>query len=161
MFAANSLFGQLSICPSLFRRQPVQLRVLGRNAAVGMQFMDAQIAAVGQAKGFRRQRNFTLFEQAKIMQIAIAKRGAHDFLVAQIDRHLGFLRVAPFLAAVVLALFFFGRSMGCSVTSTMITSKTVSLGCKDFLPGRRNWPESSSAFSTFAMVRQTVASLTP
>lgn len=53
------------------------------------------------------------------------------------------------------------RSIGCSVASIRTTSIKVSLGCSTFLPGKRNSPDFIRAFSTFLIVRQTVASLTP
>jgi len=96
MFTTYSLFGQFSICPFLFHCQPMQFRVLGWDAAVGMQFVDPQIAAVSQAESISDHYDCTFFEQAKIMRTAIAKSGAQDFFAAQIDRYLGFLRVPLF-----------------------------------------------------------------
>ena len=104
---------------------------------------------------------FVILEKLKVMLAALAKGGGYDFSGFLVGDQLRFLGMSPLFAAVVLFLAFFGRSTGCSLASTRITSKTVSLGWSAFLPGRRNFFERTRTSSTLRMVRQTVASLTP
>ena len=69
-----------------------------------------------------------LFEQAKIMGAAIGEGSSDDLPGLLVNHHLGFLGVALLFATVVPFLLFFGRSIGCSLTSTSTTSMIVSLG---------------------------------
>src|SRR5690242_2092528 len=104
---------------------------------------------------------FLVLEKLKVMLAALAKSGRHNFSGFLVGDQLRFLGMSLLFAAVVLFLAFFGRSTGCSLASTRITSKTVSLGWSAFLSGRRNFFECTSTSSTLRMVRQTVASLIP
>ena len=107
--------------------------------------------------------NITLviLEKLKVMFTSLSKSSCQNFGGFLVGNQLCFLSVALLFATVMPFLAFFGRSTGCSLTSISTTSKWVSLGWSAFLPGRRNWPERTNAFSTFRMVRQTVASLRP
>jgi hypothetical protein len=82
-----------------------------------------------------------------------------DFLGFLVDDQLCFLGVTLLFAAVVPALLFFGRSIGCWVASISTTSVSVSFGCKAFLPANQNSSDFISTFSTFRIIRHTVASL--
>ena len=152
---------QLPIACLLLLGQGVKLRFLGRDLAVGMQMAQAQIPQIGQSANVIGEETSTLLEQLKIMLAALGKGGRQDGLRLWVDNQLRFVGVALLFAAVVLALLFFGRSIGCSVASISTTSISVSLGCSAFLPGRRNSPDFISTFSTLWIVRHTVASLTP
>jgi hypothetical protein len=104
---------------------------------------------------------FVVLEKLKVMLAALSKGSRHNFCGFLVGNQLRLLRMSPLFAAIVLFLAFFGRSTGCSLASTRITSKTVSLGWSAFLPGKRNFFERTRTSSTLRMVRQTVASLTP
>lgn len=105
----------------------MQLRLLGRDLAVGMQFGDPQIATVCQTANVTGQGRTTLFEQLEVVLAADGKVGRENGAGRLVDNHLGFLGVPLLFAAVVLALLFFGRSIGCSVASISTTSIGVSL----------------------------------
>ena len=152
---------QFSISSLLLNGQWVVFGFLGWRLAVGMQASQALISTVCQAANMRCHASIVFFEQPKVVHSAFAKSGRDDLQGVLVDHHLCFLRVTPFLAAVVSPLLFLGRSIGCSVTSTSTISMIVSLACNTFLPGSRNWPDFINAFSTFRMVRQTVDSLIP
>jgi len=152
---------QFAIAGFLFSGQRMQLRALGRDLAVLMQIIDAKIPRIGQAADVLRHIAPAIFEQRKIMLSAWRKSGSEDHLGVLVHNQLRFLGMSLLLSTVVLTLLFLGRSIGCSVASINTTSIKVSLGCKAFLPGSRNSPDFMSTFSTFRMVRHTVASLTP
>ena len=153
--------GQFVIAGFLFFGQRMKLRPLGRKLAVFMQMIEAQITRIGQTADLFRQVASAIFEQRKIMVAAWVKSRGDDYLRLLVHHHLRLLGMPLLLSAVVPALLFWGRSMGCSVTSTNTTSINVSLGCKAFLPSNRNSPDFMSTFSTLRIVRHTVASLTP
>ena len=102
-----------------------------------------------------------ILEQLEVMLAALTKGGGYDFSGFLVSNQLRLLSMSLLFATIVLFLAFFGRSMGCSLASTRITSKSVSLGWSTFLPGKRNFFELTSMSSTLRIVRQTVASLTP
>ena len=139
----------------------MKLRALGRDLAVGMKIVQTQVSSICKAANMFRKNTAAFFEQFEIMLAPIAKGGREDFLRLLIDNQLGFLGVTLLFATVVPALLFFGRSIGCSVASISATSISVSLGRRAFFPGKRNSPDFISTFSTFRIVRHTVASLIP
>jgi len=151
----------LPIARLLLFSQRMKLRFLGRDLAVRMQMAQAQIPCICQAANLFREETSALLEQFKIMLASIGKSPRKDGVCLLLDNQLRFLSVTLLFAAVVLALLFFGRSIGCSVASISTTSISVSLGWRAFLPGRRNSPDFISTFSTLWIVRHTVASLTP
>ena len=104
--------------------------------AVSMQPVDAQIPAVRQAKDVGTHLRQIFCENAKIMHSARAKSRCDDFQRTLVDDYLCFLRMPLLLSTVILSLLFFGRSIGCSVTSINTTSITVSLDLSAFLPGK-------------------------
>lgn len=61
-------------------------------------------------------------ESAKVMDSTVAKSSANDLPIGLVDHHLRFQGVLLLLATVVTALFFLGRSIGLSVTSTTSTA---------------------------------------
>jgi hypothetical protein len=139
----------------------MKLRALGRDLAVGMKMVQTQVSSICQAADMFGKYASAFFEQVKIMLAPAGKCRGDDFLGLFVDDQLRFLGVTFLFTAVVPALLFFGRSIGCSVASISTTSISVSLGCNAFLPGKRNSPDFISTFSTFWIVRHTVASLTP
>ena len=64
-------------------------------------------------------------------------------------------------SAVITALFFLGRSIGLSPTSTMTTSHCKLVDVSAFLPGKLNCPDLISLSSTRWTILQTVDSWTP
>src|SRR6266498_4844301 len=141
--------------------QRMIFRFLERCLAVFMEIGQALIASICQYPNVFRHVTSVILEQLKIMFASIGKGGGNDFGGLLVGHQLRFLGMAPLFAAVMPILAFFGRSIGCSLASTSTTSKTVSLGCNTFLPGRRNLPERTRTSSTFWMVRQTADSLMP
>lgn len=125
-----------------------------------MQVGDAQITRISQAADLLRQVAATVFEQGEVMLAALRKGCSKNHLGFLVHNQLRFLGVSLLLSAVVPALLFLGRSIGCSVASTSTTSINVSLRWRAFRPGNRNSPDFINAFSTLRMVRHTVASLT-
>ena len=111
-------------------------RFLLRRRAVGVKFLDALIPAVGDRFNQQAQRRFAFLEQREVGLLAFAKIGGDNLAGNRVGNHLGFERVAFFLAGVVAPLFFFGRSQRHSVASIKTTSKTVSLWRRAFFPGR-------------------------
>ena len=152
---------KLPIARFLLFSQRMKLRFLGRDLAVRMKFTQTEISRICQAADVFGKERAAFFEQFKIMLASIGKGCGDDGLGLLIDNQLRFLGVALLFATIMPALLFFGRSIGCSVTSISTTSISVSLGCNAFLPGRRNSPDFISTFSIFWIVRHTVASLTP
>lgn len=64
-----------------------------------------------------------------------------------------------FFAAIEATLFFWGRSIGLSVTSTTMTLQLSLWWGNSFLPGKRNLPELINKVSTFCTSRHTAYSL--
>lgn len=58
-------------------------------------------------------------KKLEVVRLALTVVGAQNSLTLPIENYLRFQRVALFLFAVVVALLFFGLSIGVSVTSTM------------------------------------------
>ncbi len=145
----------------LFLGQCMKLRAFGRDLAVFMQLVYSKIRRIGQTGDMLRHSGATVFEQGKVMLTAHPKICSHNHVSFLVHDQLCFLGMPFLLSAVVPTLLFFGRSMGCSVASINTTSINVSLACKALRPGSRNSPDFISTFSTFRIVRHTVASLTP
>ena len=150
---AISLF--LSLCQSMI------FGFLERSLAVFMKFSQALISSICQNMKVLCEVTAIVLEQLKIMFASITKSRGNNLSTYSIGNYLCFLGMTLLFAAVMPFLAFFGRSIGCSLTSTSTTSNTVSLAWSAFLPGNRNLPERTKAFSTLWIVRQTVASLTP
>ena len=109
--------------------------LVGR-AAIGMECFESLIAAVGQHFELRRWRQAGAFEEGKVVSFAGGDRDAQNLLRNRIDHALSFLGVALFLSGVAATLFFWGRSMRCSLASTTITVRSREPSCRAFLPGR-------------------------
>lgn len=114
----------------------MQFGFLGRRPAIGMEFGQSLITSIRKSAGMWCQCTVAVLEQLKIMLTTKAEVCRKDFFCVQVGNQLRFLGVTLLFAAVVPALSFFGRSIGCSVASTSTISIKVSLDCRAFLPGR-------------------------
>src|SRR6266498_3962614 len=161
MLNQDSFTSQRTISLLLLLCQRMVFGFLERRLAVFVKFRQALVASICQYPNVLRNLTSIVLEKLEVMFAPIAKAGCHNFSGLLVGHHLCFLGVSSLFAAVMPLLAFFGRSIGCSLTSTSTTSKTVSLGCNTFLPGRRNLPERTRTSSTFWMVRQTADSLMP
>lgn len=97
---------------------------------------DPLVASVAQEFHICGQHQTRGFVERKVMCFARANRHTHDALTGMINHDLRFLGVAPLFAGVELALFFWGRSMRCSLASTISTLHSTSEARNVFLPGR-------------------------
>lgn len=122
----------------LWRCERMMLAFLVRCLAVGVEFVHALIAGVGQQFEMWRQGQAALLEQSKIVSFARADRHAQNLLMSLVNHELSFLGMAFLFAGVTPALFFWvwGRSMRCSLASTTITVRSKAPSCNTFLPGR-------------------------
>ena len=122
----------------LFEREPMMLAFLVRCLAVGVEFMHTLITAIGQQFQSGRQRQAALLEKSKVVRPSSACDHAQNLLRAIVNHDLPFLGVAFLLTRVEPALFFWGRSMRCSLASTTITIRSKEPSCNAFLPGKWN-----------------------
>jgi len=148
MLNHNSLPCQTPIALLFSFRQSMIFGFLERCLTILMKFGQSLIASICQNTQMVREFTGIIFEQLKVMFTSITKGGRYDLGTFSIRYHLRFLGVTLLFAAVVSFLAFFGRSTGCSLTSTSTTSNTVSLAWSVFLPGKRNFFERTKASST-------------
>lgn len=127
MFNQDTFAGQSQVVGFLFLVQRLEFSFLGRCLTIAMDFGHPLVPGISQQQDMRRQTQVTFFEELEIMSFPGAEGGGQDHSSRLLDKHLSFLRVAFFLAAVVLPLFFSGRSIGCSVTSTTMISSCLPL----------------------------------
>ena len=160
MLNHDPLSSQPMISLLLLFGQRMILGFLERGLAVFMKFCQALVTSIRQDPNMLGKVEFVILEKLKVRFAALAKGSRHNFSGFLAGDRLCILGMSPLFAAIVLFLAFFGRSTGCSLASTRITSKTVSLGWSAFLPGRRNFFELTRTSSTLRRVRHTVASLT-
>src|SRR6185503_18959672 len=132
MLNHNPLASQRTISLLLLLGQRMILRFLERGLAVLIEFCQALVTSIGQNSNVLSNVQFVVLEKLKVMLAALAKSSGHNFSSFLVGDQLRFLRVSLLFAAVVRFLAFFGRSTGCSLASTRITSKTVSLGWSAF-----------------------------
>ena len=92
-----------------------------------------------------------VFIQSEIVRFSTTFGDTYDFFRSLVDNNLCFYGVFFLLARVVLPLFFLGRSIGHSVTSTSITSM-LSSSSNAFLPGSLNLSSFTRVFSTQTIV---------
>ena len=121
VFDQQTAARQLFVFALLFGGERLFFGFFVRCARVLVMFGDALVAAVGQTGGGFEQGQAALFEQSKVMGFAQTKIGANQALIFGSHEQLRFARVALFLAAVALALFFLGRSTGVWVASMITT----------------------------------------
>jgi len=142
-------------------RQSMVLGFLEGCLAVFMKFRQSLITSICQNAKMFREFTGIVFEQLEIVFASMTKGCGYDLGTFSVSDYLRLLGMMLLFTAVMPFLAFFGRSTGCSLTSTSTTSNTVSLAWSAFLPVNRNLPECTKASSTLWMVRQTIASLTP
>lgn len=92
-----------------------------------MILVDAQISQVCQALRFFFEDELAPLEDCEVVLASSTKACRKDASRISLDNDLRLQRVTTLFAAVVRFLVFFGRWIGLSVASTMITSKTMSL----------------------------------
>lgn len=128
MFNQNPFTSQRSVFLPLPLGQGMILGFLERRLTIFMEFCQALITSIGQNPNMLRNLSLTIFEELKVVLASIGKGRGHNFDGLLIGDQLRFLGVVLLFAAVMPFLAFFGRSIGCSLTSTSTISKTVSLG---------------------------------
>lgn len=149
---------QLTVSAPLFFAQLFALRLFDRCLRIGVFLLQALITGISEQTNVFGNRQCALFEHRKIVRFAVALCRADDPVSRSVDNNLRFYRVPLFLARIVSLLFFFGRSIGVSVTSTITNSKVLSLSRSTFLPGSFKSLQCLSRFSILTIVRETVAS---
>ena len=100
MLDHEPLFRQKAVLGLLLLGERMQFALLVRQTAVGMTFVQAQVAAVCQTFGLRRQRRSALLEQCEVMHLARTKCGCQDAPAGPLNQHLSFLGMALLFAAV-------------------------------------------------------------
>jgi hypothetical protein len=149
MFNQGPFSSQGMIFLFLSLRQSMIFRLLERGLAVFMKFCQALVACVRQNAEVFSKIVAMIFEQLKIVFASTTERCGDNPGTLSFDPQLPtLLRVTLLFATVVSFLAFFGRSIGCSLTSTRMASNTVLLAWSAFLPGNRNFPKRTSTFST-------------
>jgi hypothetical protein len=93
-----------------------------RGLAVAVQFLDPLIAFICQTLSLCRDGDLAPLAQGKIVLPSLADGDTENLAGLLRDDALGVLGVALLLPAVGAPLFFCGRSIGLSVTSTTITA---------------------------------------
>ena len=149
MFNQDPFSSQDTISLLLSLRQSMMLGFLERRLTVLMQVRQSLVARICQNAKVIGEITSIILEQLKIVFASIAKRCGNNFGALAVSNYLCFLSMSLLFATVMPFLPFFGRSTGCSLTSTSTTSNAVLLAWSAFLPGRRNLPEHTRAFSTF------------
>lgn len=160
MFYYYTLLCQFSICRFLLNCQFTPFRLFHRCCAVFMQTSNALIARICKTKCFLQKLYFTLFVKRKIVSCSFAKSCVENSFACSANSHLCFYRVPLFLARVEATLFFFGRSIADSTTSTTTTS-TSEGSFSPRLTGNCNSGAALKMSSTRVMTRETVDSLKP
>ena len=128
MLNHNPLSSQRPVALLLLLRQGMIFGFLERGLAILMKFCQTLVPSVRQDPNVLRNVQSIVLEKLKVMLATLAKGGRHNFSGFLVSDQLRFLSMALLFATVVRFLVFFGRSTGCSLASTRITSKTVLLG---------------------------------
>lgn len=136
MFDDNAAAGKRVVLLFLLPCEGVEFAFFVRCLAVGMLLGYALIAGVAQKFNGGTKRQTAGFEKREIMDFARAHGDAHNLLGELIHDDLSFLGVTLFLAGVEPSLFFWGRSMRCSLASTTTTVRFKDPSCNAFLPGK-------------------------
>lgn len=161
MLIDRPLAGDPPVGTFLFLGEGMFFAPLLRQLTVGMQLLDTLVAGVGLSFDIRMQSYTRFLAQPEVMSPATPKAGTDNRLSVFIDNDLAFYGVPLLFAGVVLALSFFGRSMGDSVASTSTTSYATPLLRNAFLPGRAKRLSLMSVSSTQRMVLYALLSLKP
>lgn len=148
MFNPNSFSCQTPIALFFSFCQSMVFGFLEGCLAVFMKFCQSLITSICENAKIFRELTGIVFEQLEVMFASMTKGCGYDLGTFSISDYLRFLGMTLLFTAVVPFLAFFGRSTGCSLTSTRTTSNTVSLVWSACLPGRRNFFERTKASST-------------
>jgi hypothetical protein len=140
--------GQGFIFRALLLRQHTTAPAFVRRAALGVELGDTLIAAVGQQFAVPVQAQPTALENLEVVLASLAAGDGENPARGFIHRYLAFERVTFLFAAVAATLLFFGRSMGCSLTSTTTTFHCTAAPRVALHPGSAKAPDLMSAFST-------------
>jgi hypothetical protein len=127
MFNHNPFSSQDPIAPLFSFRQRVVFGFLERRLVIFMKFCQPLISGICQDAKVFSKLTTVVFEQLKIVFVSITESGGNDLSALAVGNYLRFLGGALLFATIMPFLTFFGRSTGCSLTSTSITSNTVSL----------------------------------
>lgn len=136
VFNDDSFLRQLAVERFLFHRQRVIFACFVRDSAVFVQLQQPLITTVGQQQNPAKDRPNRRFENLKIMHGPFVLGGAENFLRFDVDDDLRFYRMPFFFAGIPVFLFFLGRSIGLSVTSTARVRPAFSLDSNAFFPGK-------------------------
>jgi len=158
VFNRNPLTRQLTVCPTLRGTQLTAFRLLDRCLRQFVFFVQTLITRIAKQTNVICNLKARFFEHGKIVRPAACLPCANNFARFLVNNKLSFYRVPLLFPGIVAALFFFGRSIGDSVTSTTINSKAFSLWRKTFLPGNCRSVQFFNKFSILTIVRETVAS---
>jgi len=149
MFNRNPLPRQAPIKQLLRRQQRTLFTPLERHFTVRMIRRHPLITTVRLDFHIRtHRRTRTLLVQSKIVNTPFGLLDRKNQERAQIDDQLRLYRMPLFLAGIVLPLFFFGRSIGLSVTSMAMVRGFCASAMSVFLPGKRKVPSRMRLFST-------------
>jgi len=122
VFYHHPLFCQLFVELLLFFCQFAAFRFLYRYPRIFVQIKQSLITTIGKAFNLIGQCGFAVFVKRKIVSRSFGKPRVNDLFGLFASPHLCFYRVPLFLARIISLLFFFGRSIGDSTTSTTTTS---------------------------------------
>jgi len=154
VFYLDAFACQFSIELLFFLRQAMQLAVFQWQNHIlqfGLQSPITQVRA--QFQLFAKSHS-ALLKQFVIVRFAFPEKRRNNLLGFFVDQDLCFQRVPLFLARIISTLFFFGRSIKLSVTSTIVYL-IASPSSSRFLPGSANLPDLIKIFSTRCTSRET------
>lgn len=160
VFDHDPLRCQLFVKLFLLIGQLATFRFLKRRSRVFVQRKQTLITAVCQTLDIFGQVRLAMLVKRKVVPSAFGKSRINDLFGLPASPDLRFYRVSLFLARIVSFLFFFGRSIGDSATSTTTTSISGDRSAKR-LPGKVNSFESVRMSSTRAIMRETALSEIP
>jgi len=140
MFGGNAVCGDGAIVPFVLLIQQVLFAALFQHCGVAVQLLPAHVARVGDGLGVGMEANARLLEHPEVVTAASGVCEADDRARRLVDDELRLQGVTLFLARVIPALFFWGRSTGVSVASISTISYVWSLVTRAFLPGSVNAP---------------------
>src|SRR5215210_843166 len=161
MFNHNSHPPDFTIAGFFFFRQLSAFRLFLWRSTIPVQFLQSLVTFIAQFENFFRQLDPTLFVKLEIVDRSRSVCRRHNLFRFYVRNDLRLDGVPLFLPTVVSLLFFLGRSIGVSPTSTTTISKARSFCLRTFLPGIRNSGQSFKISSTDWMIRQTVLSDKP
>lgn len=133
---------------------------LNRGSGVLMNSRQPLITTIRQTFNLFRQLSLAVFVKRKIVSRSLRKSRVNNPFGFQTSPNLSFYRMPFFLARIISLLFFLGRSIGLSTTSTTTTSMSVSKSGRR-LSGTENSFDCDKIFSTLVIMRETLDSLIP